>query len=364
MTLRDFDNLPYVPLLSVRPAEMRALKELPERDKDLLLPHFLLRPWVGSNYLQSSIEKLIDAYGGDRPAIIDLAEPEQRGARRPVHDELRLISEPDDGFANWCAYVERHGNFIPTLQLGDLDEIELQAGRLLELDRGLVVRFPRQTLLSASRLYAQRLGRISDGGDGLLFVLDYERSNADLLLHQTEATGLARGVLESAPRAHVAISATSFPDSFGNVDDQDIYERQLFNGVRRAVGGDQLVYSDRGSARAERQAGGGGPVYPRIDYALPGNWQFYRSEDASDDAAARPQVYTELAQEVMDDEEAWDAGLRLWGTQMIERTSLGDPDAITSPARATATRINIHLHRQLFFDDPDGLYETDEDWSD
>jgi hypothetical protein len=66
----------------------------------------------------------------------------------------------------------------------------------------------------------------------------------------------------------------------------------------------------------------------------------------------------------MDDEGAWDAGLRLWGTQMIERTSLGDPDAITSPARATATRINIHLHRQLFFDDPDGLYETDEDWSD
>ena len=64
------------------------------------------------------------------------------------------------------------------------------------------------------------------------------------------------------------------------MEDQDIYERQLFNGVRHSVGGDQLVYSDRGSARAERQTGGGGPVYPRIDYSLPENWQFYRSEDA------------------------------------------------------------------------------------
>jgi hypothetical protein len=66
----------------------------------------------------------------------------------------------------------------------------------------------------------------------------------------------------------------------------------------------------------------------------------------------------------MGDEEVWDARLRVWGTQMIERTALGDPDAILSPARATATRINLHLHRQLFFDDPDGLYETDEEWMD
>jgi hypothetical protein len=56
---------------------------------------------------------------------------------------------------------------------------------------------------------------------------------------------------------------------------------------------------------------------------------------------------------------------RVWGTQMIERTALGDPDAITSPVRATAARINIHLHRQLFYDDPGaGLYDTDEEWTD
>ncbi len=336
---------------------MRALKELPERDKDLLCPHFLLRPWGVSNYLQSSIDKLLEAYG-DRPAILDLAEHEPPGTPRPVHEELQLLRQPAEGFANWCAYVERHGNFIPTLQLGDLNEIELQAERLLELDRGLVIRFPRPAL-PASRLYSQRLGPVTGGGEGLMFILDYERSNADLLLHQAEAVGLVRGIWEHSPLARVAISASSFPDAFGNLDDQEIYERRLFQGVRAIVGEELLVYSDRGSARAERQVGGGGTIYPRIDYALPASWQFFRAEDGP----SRARVYTALALQVTA-APIWDPHLRVWGTQMIERTALGDPDAIVSPARATATRINLHLHRQLFFDNPGGLYETDEEWED
>ena len=54
----------------------------------------------------------------------------------------------------------------------------------------------------------------------------------------------------------------------------------------------------------------------------------------------------------------------LWGKQMIERTAYGDEGAISSPPKATAARINIHLHQQLFFGNQAGLYDTDEDWSD
>jgi hypothetical protein len=88
-------------------------------------------------------------------------------------------------------------------------------------------------------------------------------------------------------------------------------------------------------------------------------WRFFRAPDEANRAA----VYRRLAQLVIGSP-IWDAGLRLWGTQMIERTALGDPNAITSPARATSARINIHLHRQLFFDNPGAGYDTDEDWSD
>ena len=35
--LRDFGEIPYVPILAIRPAEMNALQELPEVDKDDLL---------------------------------------------------------------------------------------------------------------------------------------------------------------------------------------------------------------------------------------------------------------------------------------------------------------------------------------
>ena len=74
--------------------------------------------------------------------------------------------------------------------------------------------------------------------------------------------------------------------------------------------------------------------------------------------------YRFQAQTLIDDLEVWDPELRLWGTQMIERTSLGDLDAIISPARSTAVRINIHLHQQLFYGEPGSLHATDEDWVD
>ena len=46
--LKDLASSPYVPLLAVRPAEMTALQELPEKSKDLLFPCVLLRPWVSA----------------------------------------------------------------------------------------------------------------------------------------------------------------------------------------------------------------------------------------------------------------------------------------------------------------------------
>jgi hypothetical protein len=60
----------------------------------------------------------------------------------------------------------------------------------------------------------------------------------------------------------------------------------------------------------------------------------------------------------------WDSRLRLWGCQMIEKTAFGDESGITSPNRATAARINIHLHQQLWFGDAEALYDTDEEWKD
>jgi hypothetical protein len=357
LSLRDFSRVPYVPLLTVRPAELRALQELPARDKDLLLPYFFLRPWAAAHQLSAATDKVRAAYG-DRPLFMDLAEEEFIEAPRPVHDQLAALRSPENGYANWCEFIERTANFIPTMQVAEPLQFEAQARRLIGLDRGLAVRFPRAAFQLVGQ-YCQELGRVAPGGQDVLIVLDYGKGNRDLLTQEAVAVGLIRTIIAALPQATISITASSFPDGFVAITSQEIYERRLFNGVREQLAGVRVVYSDRGSARAERQLGGGGAPAPRIDYARPLEWNFFRSEADGN----RPAAYRSLANTVMRSD-IWDAGLRLWGTQMIERTALGDPEAITSPVRSTAARINIHLHRQLFYDDPAGLYDTDEDWSD
>lgn len=355
MAIRDFNDLSYVPLLSVRPAELRALQELPDRDKSRLLPYFFLRPWASALQLDAALKKLEDAYG-DRPFFIDLALEEPADTPRPVHEQLSRLRDPAGGYANWCAFIRAHRSFIPSLQLGEPREFQTQAEQLLSENRGLAVRFPRAAF-GGVRLFAERLAALTGGGDDLCIILDYGRGSRDLLLQQVATVALVRSVVEVAPRAIVCVAASSFPEAFTGLTQQEIYERQLFNAVRLEVGNHQMVYSDRGSVRAERQLGGGGTPAPRIDYAMPDVWRFYRA-DGEDD---RPRAYRQLAQAAVAAPQ-WDRGLRLWGTQMIERTAIGDPDAITSPARSTAARINIHLHRQLFYDDPGEGYDTDEEW--
>jgi hypothetical protein len=210
----------------------------------------------------------------------------------------------------------------------------------------------------------------TNGGDGVVFFIDFGKGNQNFLLKQVEATEYVRTIFRDAPSAFAAQSGSSFPDAFVDLGNQDIYERQLFDGVALHVDNPKFIYSDRGSARAERQAGGGGTPSPRIDYAQAQRWTFFRdSSEVNPDAdfdqrkAARTQAYIEQAAFAVSGD-IWDPDLHIWGTQMIERTALGDVMAINSPASSTAARINIHLHRQLFYDDPGAMYHTDEDWTD
>jgi hypothetical protein len=121
-----------------------------------------------------------------------------------------------------------------------------------------------------------------------------------------------------------------------------------------------LIYSDRGSARVERQQGGGGAPAPRIDYPLQLDWDFFRSDDRVGFAG-----YQQQSQRLMATARTgpWNPSLRVWGTQMIERTAAGDTSAIGSPQKATAARINLHLQLQTFHDEPEAAEDTDEDWT-
>lgn len=356
MALRDFDRLTYLPILSLRPAEMRALEELPNRTKDALLPIVHLRPWAAAYHLSSAVEKIAHSYG-DRAVVVGVGDIERITTRRPVHAELAQLRRSADGYANWCEFIEEHENFIPAVQLGSaVDEVQ-QIECFYRLDRGLVV-VVEQPGFSAVRPLARRVAAATDGGEDVCFVLDYLRVSRDHLQRAAATAGLIQTIRSEAPQAFVSVSASSFPDSFVNVAEQQIYERRLFEAVRQGID-EGIIYSDRGSARAERQQGGGGTPSPRIDYPLPRDWKFYRSDDRVGFSG-----YSQQARRLMADSTVWNGSLRVWGTQMIERTAAGDSSAISSPARATAARINIHLQVQSFFDDPAAALETDEAWED
>ncbi|HEY4075706.1 MAG TPA: beta family protein [Rhizomicrobium sp.] len=357
MPLRALSQATYIPHLSIRPAEMQGLEELPERDKDGLFPFFSLRSWVSAHNLDSSLIRLEDAYGS-RAFFIGVCDAEFIEKRRDVHDELDELRDADDGYSNWCDFIEQHANFIPAVQLAEPDGFDAQVSRLHEFGRGLLVPIKHDAFPLAQNL-ALRTSALTNQGRDVCFFLDFGKATSDLPSRQMITTGVVNGILAAAPRARVAISASSFPDSFADLDHQEIYERMLFNGVRAAINDGRLVYSDRGSARVERLGGGGGTIPPRVDYAEPARWTFFRADAVGD----KFKNYQKQAKLVMKSP-GWDARLRLWGTQMIERTAMGDRTAISSQAKATAVRINLHLHRQLFYDDPQRAYDTDEEWRD
>jgi hypothetical protein len=356
MALRDFDTVSYLPMLSLRPSEMRALEELPNRTKDALLPIVHLRPWASAHYLSSAIEKIEGAYG-DRPLVVGMGYREPINSRRPVHDELDELRLPAGGYSNWCEFIEEHENFVPAVQLGSVVDESEQFDCFYGLGRGIVV-IIESPGFGAIRPLARRIAEATNGGDDVCFVLDYLRVSQDHLQRAATSAALIQTIRAEAPDAFVSICASSFPDSFVNVPAQPIYERRLFDAVLQEIP-DRVIYSDRGSARAERQQAGGGTPSPRIDYPLPREWKFYRSDSDYGFAGYRQQARLLIA-----DAGTWNGALRVWGTQMIERTAAGDSSAISNPARSTAARINIHLQVQCYYGDPDSAMDTDEEWED
>lgn len=360
MALRDWTKVPYIPLLALSPAEMYGLQELPNKDKDILLPYVHLKPWGVSLQLENSIKRVEKAYG-KRPYVLDLAdaEPGDLGQTRPVFSQLRELRKPDNGYDNWCSFVEDRDNIIPALQLKSVGDIPAQLTRLHNLGRGIAVHV-RPQMLGAFAALAKTISAQTAGGSDVCFVADFGRQRQDFLLNQAKTVALVNAVRAEAPNAHIAISASSFPEGFTGITDQEIFERGHFNGVSKTVGPAGLIYSDRGSARAEKQMGGGGTPAPRIDYAEIGKWSFFRSEPVAKDD--RPAAYVAQAKKTIK-AGCWDAALAVWGNRMIEKTAAEKPNRIKSQQDAAASRINIHLHRQLFHDDPAGMYDTDEDWS-
>ncbi len=360
--------------MSISPAEMNAIEELPDKDKDIILPIIPLRGWVASKNLESSIPRIEKAIG-ERFWIADISSSFLEGSKnqltgeypRDVYLELEALLNPNDGYQNWFQYLVNLPRAIPTLQLGYMDQLRPQLDKLRGLNRGLLVKFGVEDI-NTGRV-TETLSILGEmNAEDVFVVFDYGQVGRDVLEFAARIIGIIEAAHDTLPTAIIAVSCSSFPSSFSGSHrgENPIYERQLFRSVSQASPNVRMIYSDRGGARASKISGGGGIPSPRIDYPLTTDWRFIRKEfvDPKNPAEGeREKLYTEIAKQIMN-ADYWIPDLHVWGTQVIEFTSKGDEYGINSAAKATAVRLNIHMHQQLYFDAPIDLLDTDEDWVD
>ncbi len=371
----DLFNFKYLPILSLSLSEMEALEQLPEKDKNLILPVFPLKGWMSSQSLENSLKKIKKTIG-ERKWIAYFDDEYLSGNKnflltgsypREVFYQLLDLKKSNHGYINWYNFLKDIPEAIPTVFLYDLSQLENQIQQLASLNRGLTFVFEVKNLALTS--YNEIINIISKLGiTDLLFMYDLGTIGSEYNEYYQPLLNLIRKTNKTIPVARVSISGTSFPFNFAGYHkgENSIYERLLFNKIKDSIDFYPTVYSDRGSARIEKQSGGGSLPPPRIDYALKNDWRFIRHEFKDSkfpEDGEKEYLYSLCAREIMQ-QEYWSKNLHLWGTQMIELTAKKEKFGINTPQKATAVRINLHLYTQLYYDYVLDDIDTDEDWED
>lgn len=333
----DFNAFRYVPIIGVRPSEMQALEELPPHVKSEILPFVVLQPWTTAKQFPSTLVKVAASTAG-KPIIVDITDEVFDGNRRPVHDTFDELRDPKDGYASWRGFIASNESFTPVIQLADPAGITTQIQTFKAVGRGMVIRLHEQIFGLAGPI--AQLFKGYPYNDDVFFVLDFQRQDKNILNKALIATNTCVAIRDHLPDAFISVSASTFPTSFTDIVEQEIFERKFYGLVADQIGYDRHIYCDRASVRAEKQNGGGGSPAPRIDNALSAKWKFFREADEED----REEAYQLAAIRATNCPE-W-ADLNIWGTEMIKRTALGEENAIYSPKMSTAARINIHMFTQ------------------
>lgn len=353
----DIRATSYVPTVFLRNAELQAVAELPDSAKDLLTPIFCLKPWKTAKLLEAAIAQIEKVFP-DRDYFLDIDPfgPVKEVKRQAQEEFLELVDHADDN-QSWVEFFDNHPRAFPCIQVnhGELSAIRNQIDGFTDREKPFLVRLDHENGRGFSKVIKE-VCKTEHANFG--FVLDAGWSK-NLLSRADWVDGLVKQIVaRRGDDIPITVTGSSFPDSFTEVEFGKvfpIYERQLFNQLQQNNNRARLVYGDWASSRSPTEGGGGGhPIPPRIDLASGSEWESfrYREEDGGFKAAAKAAVKSKN----------FPKGLSIWGTYMIEATKIGDPNGIRTPHKAAATRINLHLYRQLYFANFDPAPDTDDDY--
>lgn len=327
---------------------MRGYGELPDADKERLLPIIVLSKWNRIQTLKGVVERLTEQMD-DRSFIADHTRD-----RAHFCEESEALLDPTDDFAAWRRFVAQIPNAVPVAQITETATRRQVAREALLLERqaGQLVLRIRNPLRELPKAIAA-LDAVEDV-DNVLTVIDvgYIRGNeAAKLREMIEAINSVR---DASASARIVCMATSFPRSVAVYGEEsgvlEILERELHAGI----GGDAVsIYGDHSSIHSEPYETMARGWIPRIDYPLPDAWIYRRYRP-------NQRGFTRCAQEIIGSPD-WDENLRIWGSDRIIAASNGNLEGMGSPASWIAVRVNIHLHQQLGAGPPDEEEDLPED---
>lgn len=351
----------YVPTLTVRPSEMKALEQLPGATKDRLRPMFLLAPWTTANTLTKAIERVEKAYP-HRSYFLDIDRDFAfTNSENEAQQELRYLLEPANSFENWRLFTTRFPNAHPCLQFADQSQADLavQIEAAQQLGKEFCVRIELSRFPANFNEIVGALNAV--GTADYAIVLEGGWTNDPLTLAAQFSGILTSGLSGIDATVPIVISCTSMPKEFTDIEVRkniQFSNRELVEQVARQTNRNLVLYGDWGSTRPREQMGGGQRPIDRIDYPTGNSWLIARNKDEG-------WTFKEAAEEVIERSGVWDGTLNIWGENMIAQTAINPAFAINTPQKNVAARVNIHLHQQAFYGfDGLGEMDFDEDWED
>ncbi|WP_084620248.1 beta family protein [Devosia chinhatensis] len=334
----SINDLKYVPTVFLRTAEMQALEQLSNAEKDSIIPLIPIKPWANSNHLVNSLRRVERALP-NRRFFIDIDRYYLRASERPAWSEFQALRSSTDNFLNWRNFADESEFAIPCIQIfgSQADVIGAQIAWADQNNKPFALRIEQRFPCDRAAVLAA-FGSIEHSN--YIIVLDAGWSR-DVLSSQLWASGWITALNNLHNDAKIVVSASSFPDQFmpyGQFGTENLQERPFYNALRGTHNTARLIYGDWASSRPHGNDSGG-PGYSRVDLPVANSWVFFRSDAIGGDfqplaAQARNSAY-------------WDGDLNNWGKYFIDNTASGTGFTINSAQQAAAARINIHLNQQI-----------------
>lgn len=353
----------YVPTLAIRPAEMNGLEQLPSRTKDALSPIFLLAPWVGAHGLDKAPERIEKAfprraYFLDLDRYYDISNPSTE-----TQEEFASLFDKTEAYSNWCNFVAANERIHPCIQMPNQSEDELnqQIQKVREMDRAFCVRIELNRIPANLSNIVAVLNNL--GAADFVIAIDAGLVTADVNIVSAQIEGLIQTQFADIDaRVPIVVSFTTIPLEYSSIEGVEpvaFKNRQIVRQIAANNNFRTIVYGDWGSTRPRMPERIARQPFPRMDYPARDEWVFARNKAEGWDYPEAAQAITRTPQW------AKSYGLNIWGERMIEQTTVNAALGIGTPSKNVASRVNIHLHRQAFYNESDlSSLDLDEEWED